>query len=208
MSYLFNPIDFQMDFNFSLLMLSLFGGLLSIIALRLAIKSSIIAMIVTLSLFSLLITILYLLMDAPDVAMTEAALGVCFSTAVLINTLKIVGKKDKKYYNHDKDSSINFSNISLLRKIFTIALCAFFLVSLIYIGLSLPEYGEGQAALHQHVGKYYIENTAYEIGVPSIVAAVLASYRGYDTLGESIVILVAGLGVLLILSKKTNVPKK
>ena len=35
--------------------------------------------------------------------------------------------------------------------------------------------------------------------VPNVVTAVLASYRGYDTLGELIVIFTAGIGVLALL---------
>jgi len=35
--------------------------------------------------------------------------------------------------------------------------------------------------------------------MPNIVTAVLASYRGYDTLGETTVIFTAGLGVMMLL---------
>ena len=38
-----------------------------------------------------------------------------------------------------------------------------------------------------------------KVDVPNIVTAVLASYRGYDTLGETVVIFTAGIGVLLLL---------
>jgi multicomponent Na+:H+ antiporter subunit B len=50
--------------------------------------------------------------------------------------------------------------------------------------------------------KYYIENTKNDIGIPSIVAAILASYRGFDTLGETSVILIAGIAVILILARR------
>ena len=46
---------------------------------------------------------------------------------------------------------------------------------------------------------HYIEDTDDEIGVPNVVTAVLATYRGYDTLGETTVIFTAGVGVLLLL---------
>ena len=35
--------------------------------------------------------------------------------------------------------------------------------------------------------------------MPNVVTAVLASYRGYDTLGEVTVIFTAGIGVILLL---------
>jgi hypothetical protein len=42
------------------------------------------------------------------------------------------------------------------------------------------------------------------VGVPNIITAVLASYRGYDTLGETVVIFTAGIGVLLLLRGRRN----
>ena len=44
-----------------------------------------------------------------------------------------------------------------------------------------------------------IKNTKSEIGINSFVAAILASYRGFDTLCETCVIFLAGISVLLIL---------
>ena len=45
----------------------------------------------------------------------------------------------------------------------------------------------------------FLEESPDEVGVPNIVTAVLASYRGYDTFGETTVIFTAGVGVLLLL---------
>ena len=41
----------------------------------------------------------------------------------------------------------------------------------------------------------------YETGVPNIVTAVLASYRGFDTLGEAFVIFTAGVGVMILVGR-------
>ena len=46
---------------------------------------------------------------------------------------------------------------------------------------------------------YYIAHAEAETGVPNVVTAVLASYRGFDTLGEVTVIFTAGIGVLALL---------
>jgi multicomponent Na+:H+ antiporter subunit B len=43
--------------------------------------------------------------------------------------------------------------------------------------------------------------------VPNVVTAVVASYRGYDTLGETTVILTAGVGVMLLLGRRRRDPK-
>ena len=54
----------------------------------------------------------------------------------------------------------------------------------------------------EHIKPYYIERGIEETGVPNIVTAVLASYRGYDTLGEVIVIFTAGIGVVLLIGNR------
>lgn len=47
----------------------------------------------------------------------------------------------------------------------------------------------------------YKERTEEECGVPNMVTAVLADYRGYDTLGETTVIFTAGVAVILLLRR-------
>jgi multicomponent Na+:H+ antiporter subunit B len=66
--------------------------------------------------------------------------------------------------------------------------------------LVLPPFGDPNAAIHMHVAPYYLENAIVETHVPNIVTAVLADYRGFDTLGETIVVFTAGIGVLLLLT--------
>jgi multicomponent Na+:H+ antiporter subunit B len=65
----------------------------------------------------------------------------------------------------------------------------------------MPAYGDPQAPVHQRTVDRYLEDSRTEIGVPNAVTSVLASYRGYDTLGEVTVIFTAGLGVLLLLGR-------
>ncbi|MCB1833441.1 MAG: cation:proton antiporter, partial [Geminicoccaceae bacterium] len=65
----------------------------------------------------------------------------------------------------------------------------------------LPDFGDPDAPIHQHVAPRYIEESGEEIGVPNIVTSVLASYRGFDTLGETTVIFTAAVGVLMLLGR-------
>ena len=133
-----------------------------------------------------LISLCYLLMDAPDVAMTEVALGSCLATCILLNFIKML-----------KTSPLIIKNNRIIP---AVIICLLFSATLIWVMFDLPEYGDPTTALHTHLGKYYTTNTRIEIGTPSLAAGILASYRGYDTLGETSVILIAGLAVLLILS--------
>ena len=87
-------------------------------------------------------------------------------------------------------------------KWFTVPIMALFLAVMLYATSSLPDRGDSQAPASVHVSPFYIENSVEDTKTPNIVTAVLADYRGYDTLGETIVIFTAGLACILILMKR------
>lgn len=70
---------------------------------------------------------------------------------------------------------------------------------LIIVGRELPRLGDPAAPASTHVSPRYIERSHHETGAPNFVTAVLADYRSFDTLGETTVILTAGLACVLIL---------
>src|SRR5690606_34034653 len=70
---------------------------------------------------------------------------------------------------------------------------------LIYGTADLPAFGDPAAPEHNHVAPHYLQESPDEIGIPNIVAAVLASYRGFDTLGEVIVVFAAVVGVISLI---------
>ena len=74
---------------------------------------------------------------------------------------------------------------------------------LIYAGQDLPAFGDQNTDMYQHrMTQYFIENSESESGVSNIVTALLANYRGYDTLGETTVIFTAGMAVMLLLRRR------
>ena len=70
---------------------------------------------------------------------------------------------------------------------------------LFYISFEFPDLGAGDSPAASHVSPYYIEHTMEDTSVPNIVTAVLADYRGYDTLFETAVIFSAGLACFFLL---------
>jgi multicomponent Na+:H+ antiporter subunit B len=70
---------------------------------------------------------------------------------------------------------------------------------LIYCSFEFPLWGDPNAPASTHVSPYYIENTLKDTSVPNIVTAVLADYRGYDTMFETIVIFTAGIACIFLL---------
>ena len=70
---------------------------------------------------------------------------------------------------------------------------------LIYGALDMPRLGDPGSPASLNVSPRYIEKAFEETAVPNMVTAVLADYRGYDTLGETTVIFAGGICCLLIL---------
>jgi multicomponent Na+:H+ antiporter subunit B len=124
-------------------------------------------------------------MDAVDVAFTEAAVGAGVSTILMLATLALTERQEHPHHNRLK----------------VLPLIAVVLAgsALVYATFDMPRYGDPDAPIHRHVAPHYLEHTGHEIGVPNIVTAVLASYRGYDTWGETTVIFTACVGVMLLL---------
>lgn len=81
---------------------------------------------------------------------------------------------------------------------------AFFLilavgVLLLMASLDLPDWGDPNSPASSYLSPHYIEKSMEETSVPNLVTSVLADYRGYDTMFETVVIFCAGITVLLIL---------
>ena len=135
--------------------------------------------------FSLLSALLFIRMDAVDVAFTEAAVGAGISTVLMLGTLALTSRTERG----PKKTQI----LPLFVVVLTGAL-------LMYGTLDMPNFGAADTPAQTHVGPDYFERIPKEIDVPNAVTAILASYRGYDTLGETVVVFTAGIGVLLLMS--------
>ena len=70
---------------------------------------------------------------------------------------------------------------------------------LIYATVDFPAWADPASPASMHVSPHYIEKTIEETSVPNIVTAVLADYRGYDTMFETAVIFTAGVACFLLL---------
>jgi len=90
------------------------------------------------------------------------------------------------------------SNVKALRALFLVAVTG---GVLIYGTLDMPRYGDPSAPIHHHVAPRYLEKSGKEVGPPNVVTSVLASYRGYDTMGEAFVIFTAAVGVLALIGR-------
>jgi len=73
---------------------------------------------------------------------------------------------------------------------------------LIYGTEEMPDWGDPNSPASSHVSPKYIQEALEKTATPNIVTAVLADYRSYDTMGETVVVFTAGIGCILMLRKK------
>ena len=159
--------------------------MLIITALSVVVTRSLFAVVTLSGVFSLLSALLFVQMDAVDVAFTEAAVGAGISTMLMLGTLALTSRSERS----DKKPQ--------LAPLFLVVLAGSLLI---YGTFDMPDFGALDTPAQTHVGPDYIERIPKEIDVPNAVTAILASYRGYDTLGEVAVVFTAGIGVMMLMS--------
>jgi multicomponent Na+:H+ antiporter subunit B len=158
--------------------------LLAAITVGIVLQRNLFAVVVLAGIYSFLMASVLIVLDAVDVAMTEASVGAGVSTVVLLGTLHLV--KSVEY------PSRRSALIPMAVAVVTAA-------ALVWGTIGLSPFGTAGSAMHRHVAPKYLADSVKETGVPNVVTSTLADYRSYDTLGETTVIFTAGIGVLLLL---------
>jgi len=150
---------------------------------------SLFAVVMLSGIYSLLAASMFVVLDAVDVAFTEAAVGAGISTVLLMATLALTGERERVP-----------SHTPLLPLIVVLITGA----ALIYATFDMPAFGTLDAPVNLHVAPRYLNESFSEVGLPNVVTSVLASYRGYDTLGEVTVIFTAAVGVMILLGRRKS----
>lgn len=140
--------------------------------------------VMLMGIFSLQMAAIFFILDAADVALTEAAVGAGISTVLFLGALALTEAEEHPGMSRN------------WRSVCVVAVTA---LIVLYATFDQPRLGDPNAPVHQHVAPWYLENTPKLIDIPNVVTAVLASFRGYDTLGEVFVIFTAGIGVMFVL---------
>lgn len=148
--------------------------------------------------FSFISAGLFVVMDAADVAFTEAAVGAGISTVLMLGTLALC-YKFKEEPKEKKPAHKPWLPLAVVLITGTM---------LIYGTSDIPNFGDPEAPPQTHVAPYYLEKAMSDTGVPNVVTAILASYRGFDTLGEVAVIFTAGVAVLILIGGRRRLRKK
>ncbi len=165
-------------------------GLLAITAVVIAKIRELWAAIMFTGIYSFLSASWMMMLDAPDVAFTEAAVGAGIATVLMLSTMALTGQ------------GLEIPRRTSVVPFFVVAVTG---ATLIYGTLDMPHFGDANAPVQVYPSPTFVERTAQDMhGLPNVVTALLASYRGYDTLGETTVVLTAGIAVLLILRRSDD----
>lgn len=164
--------------------------LLVIVAFAIVRMRSLFAIVMLQGVYSLVAAAWFVTLDAVDVAFTEAAVGAGVSTVLMLAAMLLANRES--------------TPVPMSRQKGPIAVVVIAGLALLYAVPDLPAYGDANSPANSYVGTDFLAKTATEVDVPNVVTAVLASYRGYDTFGEVLVIFAAGLGVLLLLGLNGN----
>jgi multicomponent Na+:H+ antiporter subunit B len=161
--------------------------MMAAVTVGIAAQRDLFSVIILSSIYSFLLATVLVGLDAVDVGMTEAAVGAGVPTVLFLSALHLTGTVAMKQ-----------PGVRVLPALAAFATAAM----LVYGTLDLPAFSDPEAPIHKHVAPRYIEDAPRETGVPNIVTAVLASYRGYDTLGETAVVFTAGIGIIALLRRR------
>ena len=163
----------------------IFMMMLVVVGIAIVRLKDLFAVVMLSGVYSLVSAAWFVSLDAVDVAFTEAAVGAGISTVLMLGAMLLTARQaaPTKPARH---------------WVALIVVCATG-AALIYATVDMPSFGDPLSAPNAYMGLEYLKRTIPDTGVPNAVSSVLASYRGYDTFGETTVILTAGLGVVLIL---------
>jgi len=131
---------------------------------------------IVLGAYSLFMAVVWTRLNAVDVAFTEAAVGAGITTMLMLAALSRTKRFEFKARTQKERRTMD-----------------------------MPDFGDANSPAYTHVAKMYIEKGEADVAVPNLVTAILASYRGYDTLGETTVIFTAGICVILLLRKRRKI---
>ncbi len=159
-------------------------------ALAAAVLRDVLGSIIAFGAYSLGIAVLWVFLRAPDVGLTEAAVGAGVMTILFLVTIARTARP--------VDAGI-FEQLDWRALVVSILLVAVLSMTLV----ALPPVGASDApATSGEVTTYYLTNAYAETEVKNAVTAILAAYRGFDTLGEAVVVYAAGVGLLVVMNRE------
>ncbi|MFD1589422.1 DUF4040 domain-containing protein [Halorientalis brevis] len=148
------------------------------------------ATIVAFGVYSLGMAMLWAVFRAPDVGLTEAAVGAGVTTALFLVVVFRTGVGRPGLFRSQSEISPQ-----------SLAVVGGFVAVVLWTVPSLPAVGDPTAPGFQRVAPAYLARSP-ALGVTNVVTAVLVAFRGFDTFGEVVVVFAAGIAVLAVFDRE------
>ena len=130
------------------------------------------------------LSIVFLVLKAPDVAITQLVVEMLCLIILLRATLK-------------RDLPFSTTGRWLLNTLITTGFIAIFLFVAVKAFKDLPEFGYPI----MRVANIYLKEGLVKTGASNLVSSIILDFRAYDTLGEATILFTAVVGVLTIVRR-------
>ncbi|MFQ3610539.1 MAG: DUF4040 domain-containing protein [Fimbriimonadales bacterium] len=167
-------------------------GLLLVLTLGIVFSRDTLSGSLLLGAYSLILAMLWVSLNAADVALTEAAIGAGVATPLLLLAISRSTRTEL---------AETLQTVQRYRWFPPFLMLILVGAALVYASLDMPPLGDPKNPANQHVAPYYTQNAYTETGSENIVTAILVCYRGFDTFGEVLVVMTAGVAMMLILRR-------
>ena len=171
-------------------------------AIAVALTKKNLTAIIIFTTYSLVMSLVWIILKSPDLAVTEAAVGAGITSLLFYIVLNNLGeleefknKRHQKKKENKNKKSYNFFGI-----LFSTCIVALLLITV----NALPPYGGANNPAINEVFHRYVGEAVNETGSLNIVAAVILDYRAFDTFGEAVMLFTAAIAVLTLLKKDEN----
>lgn len=158
----------------------------AVLALR---TRDLLAAVGLMSVFSLTAALLFTGMQALDVTFVEAGLGAGVTGVLLIAAVARTTREAAPPQRARRGAVVAIPIVVLLGIVWVTT-------------WGLPDRGQVDAPASRGAAPVYIERSLADTETPNVVAAILADYRGHDTLGETLVIVTSAAGVAVVLMRR------
>ncbi len=155
-------------------------------------------------------SIVWLLLESPDLAITEAAVGAGVSSILFFVTLKKIHAVEKEETSEVPTDVIEVERhwemklFSRIYRMTAIIICFGIIVILVTAVAQLPAFGSATSPGSNEVAQRYIEQGMEETAAVNIVTGMILDYRAFDTLGESCVLFISVTCVIVLLRVDTK----
>jgi multisubunit Na+/H+ antiporter MnhB subunit len=168
-------------------------ALLMIVAAMIAIATpNMLHSVISIGAVGFLLSIVFLFLSAPDLAITQIAVEVI--TLVLLLQVATRDERDPV-----ADQRMSLSNAAALAMVIILAIFS------VRMFAEFPKFGDPVIDRFADApSNTYLREGLEETGAANIVTAVLLDYRAYDTLGEATILFCAVMGAISVLRRQAR----